>query len=172
MRSLPILAAIAVALCLSGCGRTDGEKATPEGPPVGQSAEKQNLPSLDEAVSKLKTDLKDAADAAKSTLADNAGAEIERISKQLQEVADDLGKDSGKLEGEAKEQYEKMRIEFEDKKAVFEEKLKTLTEGSTAARKELLKGAYDALAEMKDALDRAGEAFRQGEAAQTQSKPS
>ena len=156
MTRLSLATAIAV-LCCAGCSGPAAEKPVPR-----EAAETQKLPSLDEAVSKLKDDLKDAAEAAKAHIAENADAEIERIAKQLQEVADDFGANSDQLQGEARTRYDEMRMEFEKKKELFDQKFREFREGSAGAKQELLKGLYEALTEMKDALDRAAEAFRQG----------
>ena len=160
------------ACCLSvACNRQTAEKPAPKASPKSSTEVTVKLPSLDEAVDKLKADVKDVAEAAKEKLAENAEVEIERIAKQLDEVAGDFNTNAGQLEGDAKEQFEKMRVEFDRKKEVFRQKLKEFKEGSEDARAELLKGLYDSLAEMKSALDRAAEAFRQS-APPAESKPS
>lgn len=161
-----------VACCVSvACNRQTAEKPAPEASPKASTEVTIKLPSLDAAVDKLKTDVKDVAEAAKDKLAENAEAEIERIARQLDEVAGDFDTNADVLQGDAKEQFEKMRIEFVQKKETFQQKLKEFKEGSEGARTEMLKGLYDALADMKSALDRAAEAFRQS-APPAESKPS
>jgi hypothetical protein len=164
--NMRIAAVAAVFLMAVGCNAPKAEK------PAGDASKELKLPSIDEAVSKLKTDLKDAAETAKTQIAENAEAEIEKIAKELVEIAADFEKNAGQLQGEAKDQFEKLRIEFNDKKAVFEQKFKAFREDSDGKKPELLKGLYDALAEMKDAMDRAAETFRKGAATQSESKPS
>ena len=151
MKTAALLAALIV-VC-AGCGGT---------PPSAEQEASQQLPSLDDAVSKIKSGVKDAAEAAKAHVAENAEAEIDRISKELLEVADDFAAHSDQLQGAAKDEFEKLRIQYEEKKTVFDQKLKEFKAGSVGAKAELLKGLYDALSEMKTALDRAAEAFRQG----------
>ncbi|MBM3290516.1 MAG: hypothetical protein FJY92_10225 [Candidatus Hydrogenedentes bacterium] len=165
-----IRAALTVTLALMVCVGCGAPKPVAEAPPPEESASK--IPSLDDAVSKLKDGLKNTTDAAKAKIAENAEVEIDRIFQQLDEVADDFAENADQLQGDAKDQFDEMRIAFEDKKVVFEQKLKEFKAGSAGAKAELLKGLYDALAEMKDALDRAAEAFRQGAAPPAKTQPS
>lgn len=164
---------LAAAVCFScvACDRQTAEKPAPETSSKSSTEVTIKMPSLDAAVDKLKSDVKDVADAAKEKLSENAEAEIERIAKQLDEVAGDFNTNADQLQGDAKDQFEKMRMEFELKKEAFQQKLKEFKEGSEGARTELLKGLYDALADMKSALDRAAEAFRQA-APPAENKPS
>ena len=170
MKLTYVLAAAVCGACVA-CNQQTAEKPAPEASPKSSTEVTVKMPSLDAAVDKLKSDVKDVADAAKEKLSENAEAEIERIAKQLDEVAGDFNANADQLQGDAKEQFEKMRIEFEQKKEAFQQKLKEFKEGSEGARTELLKGLYDALADMKSALDRAAEAFRQA-APPADNKPS
>ncbi len=170
MKLTHIFAALVCCACVA-CNQPTAVKPAPEDTPKSSTEVSVTLPSLDDAVNKLKSDVKDVAEAAKEKFSENAEAEIERIAKQLDEVAGDFNANADQLQGDAKEQFEKMRIEFDEKKETFQQKLKEFKEGSEGTRTELLKGLYDALADMKSALDRAAEAFRQS-APPAESKPS
>lgn len=164
---------IAALVCCAGCGGNDAPSQGAAPPRTGAPAGDQKSPKLDDAVSQLKSGLKDAAEVAKSKMTVDAEAEIDRISKQLYDVADSFAKNAGSLQGDAKSNYDKVRITYEEKKAVFEQKLKEFKEGSAGAKAELLKGLFDALADMKSALDHAAEAFKQpAGAVPSETKPS
>ncbi|HRK33497.1 MAG TPA: hypothetical protein PLJ47_02790 [Candidatus Hydrogenedentes bacterium] len=151
IRRTPII--LLLTIVTLGCGETGEPK--PKEVTI-------TVPSIDGAMDDLKKSAEEFKDAAKQQVTESAGAEIERLYGELKEVADSFQQNAGKLEGDAKEQFEKVRGEFEDKQKEFESKLEEFKSGSGAARDELLKALYEALTDMKDALDRASKAFREG----------
>jgi predicted hydrocarbon binding protein len=115
--------------------------------------------SLDHLVSSLKEDLKAKAGQVGDGLAKDIAKEVEKAFDEMKSLADDFEKQAEGLGERAKARFESARVELDKTRDELAKKFEEFKNSSGETREKLLSGLYDAVLEMKAALDKAAQAL-------------